>query len=358
MPNWVYNSMSVSGNTEDLIAFAKKAEQEHETQWLTEKWKRNEDGTNTEVPEEERKVEIEMSGKSVLSFWNFIAPTEEELPYYFGHKTKAEDEPDPDATSEERMAKALSFSGSGWYDWNVRNWGVKWDAGNAELNTDLSELDGKLQNSLSYTFDTAWGIPEGVFRAMVQQHPELDFDFYSEEEQGWGAEFTSSDGEKDGEERSLILTREWDIPSSHADYVERDNEDGCACSYHEDEENWYDDCPRPEKDFYVVVTKTYRVRTHNAENAWELAQDNDPDEQMELLDETTIWVKGENGERLFPTLNDGEPTEQKKHTHRFVPRYVADENGEGSVYSGVLACVFCNEERASETDEIVTEVSE
>lgn len=354
MPNWVYNNVSVSGKTEDLLAFAKKAEQQYETQWVTSEWKWDEEQKkNVRIPEEERKVEIELSGVSPLSFWNFIRPADEELPYYFGHKVKPEDEPDPDATSEERMAKALTFSGSGSYDWNVREWGTKWDANDAELDTDLAELDGHINNTLSYRFSTAWSIPTPVFEAMIKQHPELDFDFSSEEEQGWGAEFTSSDGE-DGEERSLIETNSWDIPESHADYVARDNEDGCICSHYEDEDDWYEDCPRDDKDYYVVVTKTYRVSASNAENAYNLATDNDPDEQMELIeDETTIIIKDENGERLYPTL-DGEPT-GKPHTHRFVPRYIADENGEGSVYSGSLACVFCNEERESETDEIVTE---
>lgn len=354
MPNWVYNYVSVSGKKDDLIAFAEKASKQHETQWLSDGWVRNEDGTNTRVPEEDRKVEVELSNPQPLSFWNFIAPTDEELPYYFGHKTKPEDEADPNATTEERMAKALTFSGSGWYDWNVRNWGTKWDANDEDGEIpDLENLQS--QDTITYRFSTAWSIPEPIFRAMVEQHPELDFDFECEEEQGWGANFTSSDGDEDGE-RSLILTKEWDIPASHADYVERDNEDGCVCSWDSDDpDNWFEDCPRPEKDFYVVVTKTYRVTTHTAENAWELAQDNDPDEQMELLDETSIWVKGENGERLFPTL-DGEPTE-KVCGHRFVPVYKAGEDGEGNVYSGTLSCVFCNEERASETAEIVTEVS-
>lgn len=311
MPNWVYTSMSVSGKTEDLLAFAEKAKQQHETQWLSPDWVHNEDGTNTRVPAEERTIQIELSGVSDLSFWNFIRPTDEELPYYFGNKTKPEDEPDPDATQEERMAKALTFSGSGWYDWNVREWGTKWDANDAELDTDLAELDGHINNTLSYRFSTAWSVPTPVFEAMIRQHPTLDFEFSSEEEQGWGVEFCSSDGEEDGEERSLIETNSWDIPDSHADYVARDNEDGCSCSHNDDEEDWYDDCPRDDKDFYVVVTKTYRVKTHTAENAWELAQDNDPDEQMELLDETSIWVKDENGERLYPTLEtDGEQTEE------------------------------------------------
>lgn len=305
MPNWVYNNLSVSGKTEDLLAFAEKASRRHETLWLTDKWI-DKDGKRVEVAESERKIEVELSEENPLSFWNFVAPTDEEKPYYFGHKTKAEDEDDPDATADERMAKALTFSGSGWYDWNIRNWGVKWDAGDAELETDLSELDGTINNTLTYRFQTAWGIPMEALTAMVRQHPELDFDVCSEEEQGWGAEFTSSDADDELDERSLITTDEWGIPESHADYAKRGNEDGCICSWRDDDEDLFDDCPRSEKDYFVVVTKTYRVTASNEENAYNLATDNDPDEFMELIeDETKLFIADENGKRIYPTFGDG-----------------------------------------------------
>ncbi len=250
MPNWVYNHITITGNTKDLLAFAEKAKQQHETLW------KSGDGT----------IESKLSEESDLSFWNFIRPTEEDLPYYFGHKVKPEDVEDPNATAEERLAKKLTFSGADWYDWNVREWGTKWDASSVELETDLSALDDGPNRSIRYRFETAWSIPEPIFRAMVEQHPELDFDFYSEEEQGWGAEFTSSDGEEEGEKRSLILTKEWDIPDSHSDYVERDNEDGCICSYEDDQDNWYSDCPRP-KVIYARVTKLYKLKSSDLVDA-------------------------------------------------------------------------------------------
>ena len=345
MPNWVYNNISISGKRDDLIAFANKASQRHETQWLSKDWIRNEDGTNTRVPEEERTIEIELSEEQPLSFWNFVRPTDEELPYYFGNKTKPEDEPDPNATSEERMAKALEFTGSGWYDWNIRNWGVKWDAN--DENGDTPDLDDlKDHDSISYSFSTAWSIPEPIFRAMIEQHPELDFDFSAEEEQGWGAEYTSTDTEdEDGKPiKELSLTREWDIPDSHADYVDRDNEDGCSCSHSDDEEDWYDDCPRSEKDYFVVVSKTYRVSATNEENAYNLATDNDPDEQMELIDDnTTIFIADENGKRLYPTLGNGSLMNEPDQTgciHHFIPVY---ESKDGVETLTETSCVFCHE---------------
>ena len=338
MPNWVYTHLTITGKSEDLLAFAKKAKAPHQSQWLSPDWVKNPDGTNTKVEEKDRKPQLEMETPDAISFWNFLAPTEEEIPYYFGHKTKPEDERDETLSVEEQVAKSMKFEGSGWYDWNIRNWGCKWDAGSDTLHTDLE--DGEIAN-LTYTFETAWSPAEGAFRAMTEQHPELTFAFENEEEQGWGVNYEGEDGE-------LSIVREWDIPQSHADYHDLDKD--CICEQGDyDESDWFEDCPKPEQDFFVVVTKTYRVRTYTAENAWELAQDNDPDEQMELVEDEipTIVVKDGEGNRVYPTMDDN-ATNVKSCSHHFVPCY----GGEGSevVFRGIESCVFCNEERPLETD--------
>lgn len=297
MPNWVYTSMAVSGKKDDLLAFAKKASQQHTTYWKTDPWVRNADGTNTKLPDDQIKIEVELSSPSPMSFWNFVAPTEEELPYYYGHIVKEEDKDDPDATMEERLAKSLLFEGSGWYDWNIRNWGCKWDANDEELDTDLDTL--KPHDSLTYRFSTAWSPAEGAFRAMTEQHPELSFEFYCEEEQGWGVVY-------EGEQGSLSVSKEWDIPNSHADYVERDNEDGCACSYNDDPEDWYEDCPRPSVEVVVVVEHRYKITAPTIAEAWEIALNSDPaDISASLIQgESNAYVLGEDGKRIYPTLEN------------------------------------------------------
>jgi hypothetical protein len=87
---------------------------------------------------------------------------------------------------------------------------------------------------------------------MVEQFPTLNFKFYCEEEQGWGVEFVGEDGE-------LSVSDEWDIPQSHADYVSRDNEDGCACAQGWDEEDWYDDCPNNKKATEKAVSEIEEI---------------------------------------------------------------------------------------------------
>jgi hypothetical protein len=223
MPNWVFNNVSISGKEEDLKKFMEKAGKPYMTyhkgvryQDAEGNWKYDADKIDEHLKE------------SPISFMNFATP--EDIDAYFGasdYKPEGYDK----LSTEERMAVAMRFSSDGWYDWNVRNWGTKWDACNPEITS-----DDPSSGSISYSFDTAWSPAEGAYRAMVEQHPELSFEFHCEEEQGWGVEFEGTDGE-------LSITNEWDIPETHADWVKLDREDSCPCAYNEDPEDMYEDCP-------------------------------------------------------------------------------------------------------------------
>jgi len=70
---------------------------------------------------------------------------------------------------------------------------------------------------------------------MVEQFPELEFEIRWEEEQGFGAELSGSDG-------TLEVTSEWDIPDSHADYEKKGDLDSCECARSDDPHEWYEDC--------------------------------------------------------------------------------------------------------------------
>lgn len=265
MPNWVYNSVSVSGTKETIEAFYDKATAPHPDTFDKETGK----VVYTENPE--------------FSFWNFVAPPKEavESGEYFG-------------THGWSDGKKQGDTSTNWYNWNNENWNTKWDACDTHSETTINK-DGSAD--ISITYNTAWSIPEPVMTAMVEQHPELTFSFSCEEEQGWGAEYSGTDGE-------LSLDKSWDIPNSHADYVERDNEDGCACSYSDDEDDWYSDCPRENGEFFVEITRTYKVIAKDAEQAWEMA--NGVADGLELLtDETTCVVKDENGRKIYPIAENG-----------------------------------------------------
>lgn len=289
MPNWVSNWVGASGTEADIRAFVEKAGKPYDT--INTSW----DATTKAMKS------VEATHTEPFSFWNFIEPEDKVAYHADAHGEKPEGY--ADWTHEQKMAHDLQFSGNGWYDWNVREWGTKWDACDPCVNEIVA--DGKGNASVSITFETAWSIPEPVFRAMVAQHPTIDFDFESEEEQGWGAKYTSSDGDEG--ERSLILTEEWDIPDSHSDYVARDREDSCVCSWSDDKEDWYSDCPNNTQQFAVVVSRTYLVEARNAEEAWGKIDGEIVNAEVklsdgiELADEDTAFVKDtDTGERLFP----------------------------------------------------------
>jgi hypothetical protein len=228
MPNWVMNRLTITGESEEVKNFVEKAKTPYQT--FHEGY-----GENAgKIMEEQR--------TGAIMFWNFKQPENKQV--YFGasdYKPEGYNE----LSMEERMAISMQFKSDGWYDWNIREWGTKWDACNSEMFNETYREDGTA--SVQYAFDTAWSPAEDAYRAMVEQHPKLQFEFYCEEEQGWGVEYANTD---DGE---LYVVKEWDIPDSHADYIERDNLDGCICAYEEDSEEWYDDCPNNPKEVAEAV---------------------------------------------------------------------------------------------------------
>jgi hypothetical protein len=170
----------------------------------------------------------DMDENVVFSFWNALAPEKEKWADYF--------------TSANSDAPA-----DNWYAWNNNQWGTKWDA---KLDVDtLDQLDTSENAdgtfSVTYHFETAWGAPYGVFQALTEKYPHLHLDISWEEEQGFGAELEATNGE-------ITTTDEWDIPNSHADHVARDKEDSCACAWGDDEDEWYDDCPKSEEDENIL----------------------------------------------------------------------------------------------------------
>ena len=69
-----------------------------------------------------------------------------------------------------------------WYKWRCKNWGTKWNAYYQEVTQDIPE-------EYAIQFDTAWGPPYPIFRALKEQWPDLDF--------GGGGFTEGFDGEHD-----------------------------------------------------------------------------------------------------------------------------------------------------------------
>ena len=64
-----------------------------------------------------------------------------------------------------------------WYDWNLANWGTKWDVCNPSVQT--------TNNEITLKFETAWSTPEPIFKKLAEQYPDLMIDIdYADEDLG------------------------------------------------------------------------------------------------------------------------------------------------------------------------------
>jgi len=123
MPNWCENSLLVTGDERELAEFKEKAKSK---------------GTDLEV--------------------NNFLPTPKELldgtsPYQGDDKSK-----------EELIKK---YGAADWYDWQVKNWGVKWSV--------AADLISENPESLLYGFNSAWDSPIKFFEKISTEFPNLLF---------------------------------------------------------------------------------------------------------------------------------------------------------------------------------------
>lgn len=76
------------------------------------------------------------------------------------------------------VARMLMPETPDWYEWSVKNWGVKWNA--------CQERIVRPRPSHKITFNTAWSAPIKVISALAAKHPEASFTLCSfERGMGW-----------------------------------------------------------------------------------------------------------------------------------------------------------------------------
>ena len=216
MPNWVSNRITITGKANDISEFAEI------------------------IKVKPKVIQTNEWDNHSFSFHSFITLDEDKYDEYHG-------------TNGWENGERKGDTSYNWYNWNTSNWDTKWDA--CSTGVDVTT------ESIVIVFETAWSPPIPVFEAMVEQFPSLEFSIWWEEEQGFGGRFEGTKG-------VLHSTDQWDIPSCHQDYADKDDEDSCRCNYYDTEEDWYDDCPRRIKYKYIVkVINTYEVEAHTPDSA-------------------------------------------------------------------------------------------
>lgn len=101
----------------------------------------------------------------------------------------------PVATPEE-----LKFPG--WYEWRCANWGTKWNCYSVVVrNAEGIEID----------FDTAWGVPVPILRALAERFPTLRMEgSFREEYCHFAGNIHISKGEVEFEDTTAEARAEWD----------------------------------------------------------------------------------------------------------------------------------------------------
>lgn len=156
MPNWVFNSLVIEAEPQVISKIKAQVSAPYECEHLD--WQTNQP--------------VKQMVEQPFSFWNIIKPTN--LDAYHDKPGVKQDISQPDH----------------WYNWNIRNWGVKWEAKEVYEN----ESD---ESMLSYNFDTPWGVAENVMLELSRQYPTAKLSLEFEEEQGWGGEIVFTNGESE-----------------------------------------------------------------------------------------------------------------------------------------------------------------
>ena len=154
MPNWFYFTLEVTGKEKDVQEFVEnvKGSKEFETEG------------------------------SLFDFNHFIPQPKELFRGDLGM---------------EKMAELREQGVPDWYNWNVHNWGTKWNAHCHFMDSDKTHA--------IYRIETAWAFPSPIIKEMIKKYPNLDFFITGEEESNEYGVFVDSAKEIwEEEEPSLI----------------------------------------------------------------------------------------------------------------------------------------------------------
>jgi hypothetical protein len=207
MPNWVYNGLTIEGKPESV----KKLMEQMNTPFV-----RVHDNWNVKT-QQMQKQQVTYPNP-VFAFWNIIKPTDME----------AYDGPQP---KNENFEEAMKFKSDHWYDWNVRNWGTKWDVAVSSTetypDTTVEDTANGENHVVHYNFETAWSRPMGALTKLSEQYPDLLFTLSYEEETGWGGELELLRGKVISESEYDNMCRNCDGTYENSELVECND-----CGYH------------------------------------------------------------------------------------------------------------------------------
>ena len=222
MPNWVFNGLTIEGSPEEINKLVTQ---------MNKPFKKIADNWNMETHAME--VKLFTYPNPVFAFHNIYNHEQAGI-------SNEEYIKQPDHTLP--IQEAMKFSGNHWYDFNVREWGTKWDvAVDSDDKYPDTYIEGPTPNGdnlvVYYNMHTAWSPPMPAIEKLSKQYPTLLFTLSYEEEQGWGGECEFLRGEMISQSEYGWKCRECDNEEDEQPYCEECDFDTCpSCGYNEADE--------------------------------------------------------------------------------------------------------------------------
>ena len=107
--------------------------------------------------------------------WPTTPLTEETAKGLVHDRGKVGELPVPGTDDQGPHFKSTGKADNRWYDWRLRYWDTKWDC------YDLGMSDEDLPHGFEVQFNTAWAPPEGICRAIREQYPDIDVQWFYDE---------------------------------------------------------------------------------------------------------------------------------------------------------------------------------
>lgn len=207
MPNWASSKVIITGDPNVVTEIKNKLATPYPNPFADE----------PNLLGEPRKSMVE--GQFLL--WNIIAPTD--LNAYTEKDKKAFDEivkanftpetKSPKEKAEELVTRMNEFQESlkdgswiaelqhkleteqGWYEWNIREWGTKWELGDdSQIEYEVPSPDGL---ELCYRLSSAWSPPTCALEKLAEQYPQITISLVSiDENDCWAMSGYWSNGEE------------------------------------------------------------------------------------------------------------------------------------------------------------------
>ena len=185
MPNWASSTVTISGDDKTIQEIKTRLSTPYQSAWNgTKDWNG-------------RTINHTVTGDFLC--WNIIKP--DNLDLYLEKEerafneivrdnklneldTRTDEEKQAENSMETIMGRVIEemATGMGWYEWNCRNWGTKWETegeGN-HLIDELPAIEGG--TTLVYCLTSAWSPPAEALQSLAQQYPNISIGLVSIDE--------------------------------------------------------------------------------------------------------------------------------------------------------------------------------